>query len=278
MLYYDTVGIGIKTNRKRHKTYFAENEEHVRLLAEKDETRIISISKVIYEHGPPTENQISYARHLNIPSPDSYNYCELSNLISARIHDDPVGFAPSWLLDYVWSECPSQKDIQFTKHASIGKLVGYVNFKYFGDKENDKMVHWFIYFVLRDRLSISWETSISCIYSEYPLGDISKELLSDSKALKSMKKYSVDNLLIFGEHIDEEGNLCISGSSGSINTIAYKKTLSLLKEAGIVSGRKKSQNKIHSHNNYQKNKGCFSVICFFLFVPITFLFIASKQL
>ncbi len=231
MPYYDIEGIGIKTNRRRHKRYLADNEEHAIALAKIDETEVKLIESV--EPGPATEKQIKFAKDLGLSFPDDINVNEMSSLLSQKL--DSESPAPRWLLEKAWELEPSQKGLSINEYSSFEGLVSFIHNKYFNGENNHEMVMWFLYFVVRDRLNISWNKSISEIYTDYSLLPIATELQENKSVLNSIKRYSSGCLLSFGEYTDEEG--CTT-SGGSNRTASYKVAVSLLKSSNIIPDKK----------------------------------------
>ena len=138
MQYYDTVGKGIKTNRKRHKRYLAENEEDVKNQAAIDETDLLEIILVESSSDPrepPTERQLEYAHRLRLSFPSDVSKYEISNMIGAAEYGEYFSKAPRWILDFVWEDYPEGKGFAYTKYADLGKLIGYITGSYFYDSK-----------------------------------------------------------------------------------------------------------------------------------------------
>lgn len=258
MPYYDIVGKGIKTSRKRHMRYLADNEDHAVSMANKDETEVITIEMV--EAGPATEKQKQYARDLGLSFPDDINVYEMSNLLNCKLDNDSA--SPKWLIEHVWEIEPSQKGLAFTKYAGLEELVSFIYSKYFNDKNKTEMVHWFLYFVVRDRLNIGWDKPITEIYSDYPLDSVELRLTKNENVINSIKRYTNLCLLRFGEYLDEEG---FTVTGGSKRTASYKEAMSLLKEAGIISIREKIS--YQASNVSKSNSGCLNVLLIVSVLP-----------
>lgn len=56
----------------------------------------------------------------------------------------------------------------------------------------------------------------------------------DEKFVKSMEKYDANGIMTFGES-KTIGSTCYFTSGGSKNTIAYKSSIEMLKEKGLIS-------------------------------------------
>jgi hypothetical protein len=69
---YEIIGKGIKTGRKRKRTYVAQNEEEARNKALDDETTVESIEKLLPM--PAEKFHLQYARDNNLNIPDNPTY------------------------------------------------------------------------------------------------------------------------------------------------------------------------------------------------------------
>ncbi len=266
MPYYDIEGIGTKTNRKRHKRYLADNEEHAIALAKINETEVVLIELV--EPGPATEKQIKFAKDLGLSFPCDINVNEMSSLLSRKLDNDSP--APKWLLETAWELEPTQKGLSLNEYSSLEGLVSFIHSEYFKGGNNHEMVIWFLYFVVRDKLNISWDKSISEIYSDYSLESIATELEKNESVLNSIRRYSGDCLLHFGEYTDEEG---YTSTGGSNRTASYKEVISLLKSSNIVPNRKfnKTIKPPSSINQIKPNSGCLGASALIVLIPVVLL-------
>ncbi len=266
MPYYDISGIGIKTNRKRHNRYLADNEEHAIVLAKIDETEVELIELV--KPGPATEKQIKFAKDLGLSFPADISINEMSSLLSRNLDNESP--APSWLLEVAWKLEPTQKGLSLNKYSSLEGLVSFIHNKNFKGENAHEMVKWFLYFVVRDKLNISWNKSISEIYSGHLLEPIAIELGRNKSVLNSIKRYSSDCLLRFGEYTDGEGCTITGGSN---RTISYKETISLLKSSNIIRDKKpnKTINAPSSIHQTKPHSGCLGVLALIVIVPVVLL-------
>jgi hypothetical protein len=264
MPHFDVVGEGIKTNRRRHKRYLANDEHHVRKLALQDDTRVITITLV--EPGPPTEKQLAYARDLGLSFSSDVTINEMGNLLSRAQEDDTQ--APRWLIEYWWSIAPVEKDMYVTQYAGFAFLIRLIHGVTFSGQHPAEMVRWFIYFVVRDRLRLSWEISIDEMFVRFPLDPIKDELVKDPQVLKSIKGYTgLLGVLRFGEYRSEDGAMGIGGSK---RTIAYTETLSRLQAAEIVQRQpsQKRQSPISIRAQDEMPTGCLGLLVFLVLIPV----------
>ena len=91
-------------------------------------------------------------------------------------------------------------------------------------------------------------------------------LKDDEQFLKSMNKYTGQDLLYFGDMNQSNGILVANGYSR--NTIAYKKVAEYLKKEFGVS---KTKNEKISHKAIEKNTGCLVFLMIGLFSPVLYI-------
>lgn len=85
---YEIVGYGRETGRKRVRIYEAKNEEDAIMMAASEGT-IVDTQKIkILPDMPATENQIEYAKDLDIKIPKNATKKELTKLISLAVDED----------------------------------------------------------------------------------------------------------------------------------------------------------------------------------------------
>jgi len=88
MPYFEIVGYGRETGRKRVRTYHAKNQEDAILMASADGT-IVQMDKIRQLPEPPPEPataaQISYAKDLGIKFSPDVSKIEMSLLISKAV-------------------------------------------------------------------------------------------------------------------------------------------------------------------------------------------------
>jgi hypothetical protein len=228
MPFFDVVGIGKQTNRKRTKRYKAKGEEHARLLAENDGTVIESITKSI--PSPATERQLNYARDLDLSFPENINVEEMSHLISRKVDDDLE--TPLWLQEWALAQFPEESGLAITKYVGIRTLFGFLIYKYGEDNDLKALVTLFVYSVINDFLNTKWTIPFDRLAEEGVVASIAEELWRNQKVVGSIRRYSNKELVSpFGEYTDSEG---FTRVGASMRTIGYQTVKDYLIKRGLI--------------------------------------------
>ncbi|GEM_PF-2741602 len=215
--YFKIQGTGRDTGRKRKHVYTAWNEEHARALADADGTIVDSITQI--PHDPPTERQLAYARHLRIKIPEDAIKEEVTDLIS--VHEDKD--EPSSEIERSYAKKHEARFTRFTGKKWIYNNIFYALCR--EGKEQD-LVSWFAYHVCIDIVGRKKENPID--NPDHPtIREIASVLSADPSVIKSICRYSGEDIIRFGEWTDREGR---THTGGSRKTIAYKTIAEALKE------------------------------------------------
>lgn len=268
MPYYQIIGIGKDTNRKRTKRYKAKDKIAAKLMAECDGT---IVEKIEYEKPElATERQITYAKDLGLSFPTDINVNEMSNLISKKVADDRD--SPSWFLDYVLNIIPEENGLTITKYVGIENLFSQLIRRYDTENNYRELVKILIYSIINDNGNNNWSKPFNELADTKAVEKIAEKLSENPQVINSIKRYSTRDFVSLGEFIDDEGYV----SMGNIKrTNAYLITNNLLKENNLISTKKSDANSnlnntIRSNNNRVKNnlsqkQGCLGSILLFFF-------------
>lgn len=229
MPFFDVVGIGKHTKRKRSKRFKAKVEERARVVAEKDGIVIESITKLT--PGPATERQLSYARDLGLSFPENINVEEMSHLISRKVEDDLE--TPHWLLEWALTQFPEESGLAISQYIGLRNLLRFLIYKYTEDDDPKALVTLFTYSVINDLRNTKWAIPFNQLAEESVVASIAEELSRNQKVVGSIKRYLHWELVSFGEYIDSEG---FSRRGGSTRTIGYQTVIDYLHRRGLTPG------------------------------------------
>jgi hypothetical protein len=215
---YTVKAIHIETKRKRTHTVTANNiGEAIELFKKEGLIEPFDISETpLPPPEPATERQLEYAKHLKIEIPENATKDELSVLISYKVDNDSP--PNPGLIDFA-----TGRNISFSKH--IGKKALY-NLLFRALPLEDRIA-FFAFSVYRS-LSDDREANLDKHISKNVFYELAEQQLRNDQFLKSMNRYSGENLRFFGTMKFKDGN---STNGGSVNTVSYKVC------AEFISGR-----------------------------------------
>lgn len=271
MPYYQIIGIGKETNRKRTKRYKAKDEFAAKLMAESDGT---IVEKVDFEKPEPaTERQIGYAKDLGLSFPPDININELSHLISKKVDDDRD--SSPWLQDYILNIYPEENGLAITKYIGIENLFSYLIRKYTDENNYRELVKILIYSIINCYGNFNWSKPFNELADAKVVEKIAEKLSENQQVINSVKRYSIRDYVSLGEFVNDEGYV----SMGNIKrTNAYLITKDLLKENNLITATNSDtsynkSNTTRSENNRVKKdlshkQGCLGSIVLIISIVI----------
>lgn len=273
MPFYEVIGIGKETNRKRKKTYRAENEDEVKSLAEKDGTIVENINLMPPE--PATEKQLSYAKSLGIKIPDNPTKKELIYLISSKVEtpasNDQINYALKLGVQFHEYDFKSKERVQ----NKISKLLGHDSDRYYAE-----LAKWYVYSIARYLSKENWSTPEKSNIETDIIQMAIEMLMKDKKAFKSFKRQmeyqEPFSIIIFGQHTDENGYF---QEGASRKTAAYKLVSEFLTENLEIQHKTTSSKQINIKPSAQAKKeksNDFSVVLGAIVVIIILYYLLFK--
>ncbi len=264
---FEVIGTGADSGRKRSRVYSAENEEQAKLAAEKDGTLVDQITEL--PPAPATERQIEYATDLGLVIPEGISQAELSNLISGsvRIEDD----SPSTPHD---RELAKLYGVDVTERMGKQSVFSVIQHVLAQPGRERELVPWFVFCVYRDL--VGPEDAPIKSPNDLLIQQVAERLEVEEKIVKSIRGYEGNNLVSFGESTAPDGYITYGGSN---RTLAYKETVSLLRQELQLPTRQAASSPKPGANRSKPESasaGCFSVIVFALIVPAAFLLLMSQ--
>ncbi|MDZ7854093.1 MAG: hypothetical protein U5L98_16000 [Halomonas sp.] len=185
---YKIRGKGKDSGRSRTRTYKAKNEISARAKAEADDTTVDEVEKL--PPAPPTEGQIAYAKGLGIKIPDGVTKDEISDLISCKVDEDSTA-SPQLI------RLADDYSIETTRYTGERSLYDRIFSALSVAGREQELAAWFAFNVLKDRAGARC-TSIA-FPDDARLSSVASNLVADTKAMQSIKRYSESTLLWFGE-------------------------------------------------------------------------------
>ena len=246
---FEVEGTGKRTGRKRKRVYSAVNLEAARKMADEDQTQIERITELPPD--PPTERQLAYAKDLGIEIPTDATKADVSDLISLKTEEDKPaserhkGFAQ---LYHVEASRFTGKRALFDRIQSTLVHPG---------REKD-LLSWFTYRVYRQLTSASDDAPIKGP-DDPVIQEIAAQLAADEKIVKSVRRYSGQELIFFGEWTSPNGSVHTGGSN---RTAAYKQVSELLREKASFPQKRESRSRVASASrrprgrSSKQNQGC----------------------
>ncbi|CAM3576527.1 hypothetical protein [Halomonas lysinitropha] len=224
---YQVRGTGKESGRSRTRTYTAKDEISARKMAETNGTAVDGIEELPPE--PPTERQIAYAKDLGIRIPAEATKDELSDLLSCKVDEDSKA-SPKLL------KLADEYGIETTQYSGEGAVYGRIFTALSAASREHELAAWFAFNVLQDRLGS--QSTVVASLNDPKINAVASKLVADTKAMKSIKRYSDSTLLWFGERTDRDG---YTRQGGSKRTAAYKYAADLVDaEFGLKAPTQKS--------------------------------------
>ncbi len=253
---YKIIGRSKDTNRKRTIEIKAISKEQA--LQTANEKGLGEIIEVIQFERLPTENQIRYANDLHIKITEGLTIDDVSALIDKKVNNDLDPKAG--LIDFA-----NERKLGFSKY--IGEMSLY-NLLFDCLDGVDKIA--FFTLSIYKWVADDNQTNLNKHVHKNKFYQFATALKDDEQFLKSMNKYSGQDLLYFGDMT--QGNGVIVANGYSRNTIAYKKVAEYLKNEFGVSKTKneKISRNIGREQFGSKNKGCLVFLMVGLFLPILY--------
>jgi hypothetical protein len=262
MPYFIVKGVGKESKKRRSKKYKAQDENHARVLAEKDGTSV----EIILEDKPSlaTESQIKYAKDLNLSFPSDININEMNNVINKKVENDLD--APIWLQEFALSFFPEELGLAITKYIGVSKLIEFIIYRFIETGNIVGLIKLLIYTILNHETKSNWRVPFNEMINPSDVEEIAEILSRDQRMINSIKRYQRSDLVF----LDEETDPNVYVSSGGIKgTNAYKITKELLIDRKLIKSPKQgsitknlSKNNIDksAKTNSSKNKGCLGSI------------------
>lgn len=217
-----------RVSGKSHKgrqvspTISAQTEAGAQRKAEHDGVVAASVERLPSE--PATDRQLSYARSLGIPIPESSTLDQMSDLISRAVEQP----ASMWLV---------------ARARAMGADLAperYLGIEYVGRQLNEAIgvntqafmterVFWYLHSVLRHRRRTQWQSPDESGVPDERIWSLAEAFAADGGALKSMQRDCGERLgysyATFGDGY---------GGTFSTRTVAYVKAIDLLTQSGML--------------------------------------------
>jgi hypothetical protein len=235
---YKVSGVFADTKRKRTRTIAAKNENHAKEIMINDGyLEPFEIIEVDFEK--PTERQIEYAKDLGIEIPDNATKQDLSALISRHLENDSDPNPELY-------EFADKRGFLFSKY--IGKKALY-NLLFNNLEDVDKIA--FFAFCVYRYLSEDRHANLDTSPHRDIFYDFANKMVNDESFVRSLNNYSGEDLRYFGK-LRIDNNVQIYG--GSVNTKAFKTTVSYLKEKGLLPRGVSTTKRINGNRSSLDNK------------------------
>ena len=220
----------IPTNRKRTETLIAKDEEElIERLKNSDFKEPFDIEEIFNES---TDRQLEYAKDLGIKVPKDASLEDVSALISRNVDGDSLNPNPE-LIEYA-----VDKGLYFSKY--IGKKALY-NLIYESLSLKDRIA--FFCFSVYRHLSDDRQGNLDKHRHKNLFYEFAESEINNDKFLKSLGKYTGEDIRFFGTLKFPDGGVTYGGS---VNTIAFKTcALFLCKKLSLklVTTKKVNSNK-----------------------------------
>lgn len=242
ILNFKIIGRNKDTNRKRTIEIKATSKEKALKIAnERGLSEVIEVSEI---ERLPTENQLRYAKDLHIKITEGLTIDDVSALIDKKVNNDIDPKAG--IIDFA-----NERELGFSKYIGEMSLYNLV----FDCLEGVDRIAFFIMSIYK-WVADDNQSNLNIHIHRVKFYQFATTLKVDEQFLKSMNKYSGQDLLYFGDMTQSNGVIVANGYSR--NTIAYKKVADYLKNQFGVS--KTKNEKISSYPVggllRGKNKGC----------------------
>jgi len=246
MAEYEIKGTGTKTNRKRKKTYYAKNEDEARRKAEADDTMVEEITRLPDPPpDPPTEKQLAYAQKLGLYVPPDATKMDVSSLLDMKISGDKpatkrhIGFAKYFDIDLI------NGDERFIGKKALFNLIFHTLCE--PSREKD-LVKWFAFRIYRHLVEGEYENIQIKTLDHEILDSVATQLYQDEAIIKSIRRYSGEKLIWFGDFTGKNGQVY---NGASKRTAAYKTVSALLRaETGLPERRAVNHRQENSKRDY----------------------------
>ena len=265
MRIYEVEGRGKKSGRARKRRYFAPNEMEALQRADEDDTAVESIVEIPQPDEPPTERQLDYARALGIKVPLSATKLDVSDLIEEELRRRDAAILSALPPDVGNAEAEDllrrekHKDKPITpRHQNFARIYDVPCTPYTGKKElfrrihdalvepgrETEMVSWFVFRVYRElndgRLDLPIDSP-----DNPAIRAIGESLANDSTVVQSVRRYSGEDLIWFGEFTAPNGMLF---NGGSRRTAAFKAAANALQQQLKIEKREAGKANAPRHN------------------------------
>lgn len=196
----------------------------------------------VRKENEPTDNQINYARSLDIYIPFGITFNELSDLISNVENNDKLATERHKAFADFYG-------IQYTKNVGKKSLFNKIQSEIFSNAQKDHMASWFIFRVYRSLVRGQEDVSILSPDND-TIREITGTLLENPKFFNSLKRYSDSDLRYFGEFTDHQG---FTHYGASKTTNAYMLASDELKKyPHVQEDIERGWNTSTNRNNYIK--------------------------
>ncbi len=210
MPYFDVVGFGRDSGRRRERRYHGKNEDDAINVASADGTIVETISLV--PSAPATERQLKYARDLGLSFPENITIEAMSDLLRCHLSEDEP--CPAWL----WEYALEIGLVDFSEYIGKLELFSRVT-RFLGEQGDVPLATWFVYHVARDIARRRWDNPKESGLSPDVVRSVAECLAANPKAMKSIRRYRPIDFLNFGQYQDDEGWVHCGASR---RTLAYK--------------------------------------------------------
>lgn len=262
MASFEIAGKSTQTNRKRKVVVSAQSEVEAQIKADRLGLVETTISRL--PEAPATERQISYAQALGIEIPQEATLEQLSNLISMKVDND----RPS---SEHHREIARNFGIEVTDYIGKKALFNRVMSELSAPERERELIAWFAYRITRSLFEGRKDSPIGG--PDHPIiADIANNLCTNPTVIKSIRKYSGESLVWFGDFTASDGQ---TYNGGSVGTIGYKEVSRLLTEKLGLASKAKSNSesrtiptpRVKKHSD--QRKGCLSVLIIGTFTALS---------
>lgn len=252
---FKVTGRSAQTKRKRTVVVDGRTEAEAQIKADR-----LGLTEVVLEQMPEvpaTERQISYAKVLGIEIPAGATLEEMSNLISAKVDDD----RPSDERHRVFAR---SFGIEVTEYIGKKALFDRIMSELSAPGRERELVSWFAFRVTRTIFKGRKDAPVDG--PDHPIiQQVADEVSGDPSIVKSIRRYTGQSLIWFGEITGSDGRIY---SGGSVGTTAYKRINALLgQNLSIDNSRpERAQPRTFPSQARKKSgpakKGCLPVVLF----------------
>ena len=190
---------------------------------------ITSLEKIVFPR--PSERQEEYYYHLTRKHlPPNASSKDASALISRYTIDDDFGEKDMYSPNPELIEYATQQKIKFSYYIGKKNLYRLI----FNSLDIEEKIVFFVFCVYKDKMQKNGikvcGNPAACLHYD-AFHEFARHQLDNSSYIKSVSRHSGVALRYFGEFTLPDGSI-INGCS--VNTIAYKTTLSYLKDSNLI--------------------------------------------
>jgi hypothetical protein len=204
------------TRRRRTRTYAARSEDEARQYGAADGITVDTVDLLSPE--PPSADQLALATSLGLAHPEDLDSEALSDWIARIQHKDALA-SPAL------REIAVAYGLEATEHVGKGRLFRRL-FVYLNEPGRElDLAAWFTFRVFREMVKGRHDVAITTP-ADPAIQAIAAELLQTPGVMESIRRYSGEELIWFGQWTGSSG---IVKTGGSNRTKAYKEAAERLR-------------------------------------------------